>query len=120
MTGSKRDPYRGGDPSATDRADVLVELDLPPLEVQFDPPTRSRDRATFPSRVHTPTPAENARIEQVVTAAHDLLRDITGEEPVWIAAARAFRVTARLDQLPIIAASHLVRSVSPNRRLPRP
>lgn len=102
---------------ADGRVDVVVEVNTPTARIDLDVRQRPGVLSHVPVRVGIPSPEEQSEIDRLVVAARNLLTEVTGEEPVWLGAAHAFRMTATPDQLRALATSELFRSIAPNRRL---
>jgi hypothetical protein len=96
---------------------VLVEVVGPRPRVEFGPSDTGgspRPRSVSPAEAPTgELPEEARRIESV-------LYGITGEPPVWLAAARSFSVLATPQQIEAIAAASDVSAIFLNRRVAGP
>jgi hypothetical protein len=97
--------------------DVIVELDLPPRQVELKWYDRGNTRVRLPSSVAEEGPAERDLVEDRVAATRNFLTQVLGQKPRFLATARAFIVRATGAQLREIAASGLIKTVHPNRQL---
>lgn len=94
---------------------VLIQLDLPPQELEF---TRGNYQDNYvPFRVKPESPDQGEQAEVKIRAANEFLTELLGSPPHWLKSARAFVATVSPEQLRAIAGSPLVKEVHPNRSL---
>ncbi|HEV2071793.1 MAG TPA: hypothetical protein VGR26_18570 [Acidimicrobiales bacterium] len=101
----------------SDRIGVLVEVEEPLPEVVFGMRDRCGKSLQFPVAIPGDGEDKREQLEAVAGRLASLLTQLTGEEPVWLGAGRAFSVNATAEQLRAISTSPLVRRVSRNRYL---
>ena len=92
---------------------VLVEPDLAPTQVRFEPTTTySGDKTTRHFVEEAPDAIEEQKRRVKETAA--FLEHELGERPHWLQSGRVFVVTVTPLQLAAIASSPLVRAIRPS------
>jgi hypothetical protein len=97
-------------------ASVLIEVNLPPQQVQID--RRSPAHAGAPRRWLLEESAEQQESNQrTIEQAGLSLRELLGEAPHWINSARAFVARVTSEQLREIARSPLIKTIHLNRNL---
>lgn len=98
-------------------ASVLVELALPQPRIRVQKRRHRRDQPNqflgFEPQDLTTQAESAAKIEQ----ARELLTEVVGDRPTWLAAAKVFVVEVNGDQLKRLVDSALIRRVYPNRQL---
>ena len=98
-------------------ASVLVELALPQPRIRVQKRRRRGDQPNqflgFEPQDLTTQAESAAKIEQ----ARELLTEVVGNRPTWLAAAKVFVVEVNGDQLKRLVDSALIRRVYPNRQL---
>ena len=99
-----------------ERASVLIELDLPPQQVQV---AASRHRpGEMPKRQFVEETAEELEAaKNTVQQAGEFLKNTLGETPHWLRAARAYVADVTSDQLRTLAGSPLIKTIRLNRRI---
>jgi hypothetical protein len=101
----------------TERISVLIEPDLPSRKVEFSRVERAGVTGYVPTRVAAGSPQEQRHVEERIATTQEFLKEVLGEAPNWIQAARAFVAIVNGEQLQRIARSPLIRAIRPNRRL---
>lgn len=97
---------------------VILEADL--LRQQIDIPTRGerlRGAAPVARAVIAESPEQKRVNADRVERLRELITDVTGTSPRWLASARAFTFHATAPQICKLAASDLTRAIRTNRRL---
>ena len=102
----------------TDSVSVILEVDLP--RQQVDIPSRQerlRGAAPVARAVIAESPEQKRANADRVARLRELITDVIGTDPRWLASARAFTFHANATQLRKLAASELTRAIRSNRRL---
>jgi hypothetical protein len=102
---------------ADERAEVVIELNLPSSKVDISP--RSPRAGGPPRPVDILPQADDAATGAKIAEARRMVMRETGMEPVWIGAAKAMVAELTGKQLGRVVASPLVRRIYPNRTLRR-
>jgi|SRR5882672_3235864 len=103
---------------AGEPASVLIELDIPPQQLDFAGPAGVTGSGRIPVEVHPESPAQRAEIDQKVLAAREFLTRVLGKPPRWLNSARAFVAQVTPEQLRQITNSSLTKRIHLNRRMP--
>ena len=108
--------YRIAKQPSGGKTGVLIEVNLPPSRVQMERGHEARPGS--PRRWLLEESAEQqASNQQTIDQAASSLRELLGETPHWLNAARAFVATVTPEQLRHIARSDLIRAIHLNRNL---
>jgi hypothetical protein len=94
--------------------EVLIELNLPELTVEFIPVERRGGTVRAPSSVHS-SPADSAASNRLVAQARVELEHLLSEPPVWLGASGAFSAVISGAQLRKLSDRPWVKAIWPNR-----
>jgi hypothetical protein len=118
------DLYRIATQGSDEKAEVLIEVDLPPHQIEFST-SRSKGNSgsidgynpARPVRIIPQSPQQEEEDERIIHNLSRFLTKVLGSKPRYLRAGRAFVAEVTPGQLVSIAKYPLVKAVQPNRRL---